>query len=69
MNLSDTYYNLGHAINENNKLDNAIAAFDEAILCKPNHFMSYLARSMSRLKVIYQDLDDIQNSRKRYVKN
>jgi protein O-GlcNAc transferase len=65
--FADAYYNLGNALNEHNKPDEAIAAFDKAILCKPNHFMAHWARCMARLKDIYQDRDDIQNSRKRYV--
>jgi protein O-GlcNAc transferase len=63
----DAYYNLGNVLYEHNKQNEAIAAFDRVILYKPDHFMAHWVRCMSHLKVIYQDLDDILNSRKRYV--
>jgi len=66
--LTDAHYNIGNAYKEENRLIEAIAAYDMALKSNPNYIKALWARCMSQLSVIYPDQSSIQISRELYLK-
>jgi len=66
--ILDIYLNMGKALYYQGKKEEAIAAFDTAILIKTNFIKAKFARCMSQLLIVYPNQSSIEISRNEYHK-
>jgi len=62
------YVRLGDILDYQGRKDEAISAYDKALMYRPNFFIARFGRCMSQLRTIYPDVESIETSRKRYLK-
>ena len=60
------FYNLGTALREQSRPDEAVAAYDKAIRIDPDNMAARMARCISQLPIVYPDEESIKIYRDRY---